>query len=509
VSDRLSASELIASLIDDGSWSSWDVPPVRGTVSQEYAATLAAAAEKSGVDESVITGRATIDGQPLAIIAGEFGFLAGSIGRAAADRLVAAVSRATAEGLPLVGLTCSGGTRMQEGTPAFLQMVRIGAAVAAHRAAGLPYVTYLRHPTTGGVMATWGSLGQIVFAEPGALVGFLGPRVYSAMYGKEFPSGIQLAEHLADVGVIDGAVDPGDLRELLGTTLRALSVGGVTADFATLTTMDAAARAAKAASADIAGSSGASADIDAWDAITRTRREDRPGVCELLEAASDVVLLNGTQAGETDATIALALARFGGQPCVVVGQDRAAEAAGEKLGPAGLRVARRGFALAAELRVPVVTVIDTRGAELSVEAEEGAVAGEIARCLADLVGCPAPTLSVMLGEGNGGGALAFLPADRIIAAQHAWLSPLPPEGASAIVHRTTDHAADLARAQQVLAIGLQERGVVDVIVPELPDAADEPEAFSERLAAVIAGELATLRVSGAGTPEQRAARYDF
>jgi acetyl-CoA carboxylase beta subunit/acetyl-CoA carboxylase alpha subunit len=500
VSDRLSASELIASLVDDGSWSSWDVAPVRGTVSEAYAAELTAAAEKSGVDESVITGRATIDGQPLAIIAGEFGFLAGSIGRAAADRLVAAVSRATAEGLPLVGLTCSGGTRMQEGTPAFVQMVRIGAAVAAHRAAGLPYVTYLRHPTTGGVMATWGSLGQIVFAEPGALVGFLGPRVYSAMYGKEFPSGIQLAEHLADVGVIDGAVDPGDLRELLGTTLRALSASPLPHEVAAMTAEVA---RISAEVAEIAG------HIEAWDAITRTRREDRPGVCELLAAASDVVLLNGTQAGETDATIALALARFGGQPCVVVGQDRAAEAAGEKLGPAGLRVARRGFALAAELRVPVVTVIDTRGAELSVEAEEGAVAGEIARCLADLVGCPAPTLSVMLGEGNGGGALALLPADRIIAAQHAWLSPLPPEGASAIVHRTTDRAADLARAQQVLAIGLHERGVVDVIVPELPDAADEPEAFSERLAAVIAGELAALRVSGAGTPEKRAARYDF
>jgi acetyl-CoA carboxylase carboxyl transferase subunit beta len=490
VSDRLSASELIASLVDDGSWSSWDAPVVRSEVSEEYAAELAAAAEKSGVDESVLTGRGVIETHPVAVIAGEFGFLAGSIGRAAADRLVAAVERATAEGLPLVGLTCSGGTRMQEGTPAFVQMVRIGAAITAHRAAGLPYVAFLRNPTTGGVMASWGALGQIVFAEPGALVGFLGPRVYSAMHGQAFPSGIQLAEHLADVGVIDGAVEPSDLRELLGTTLRALTV------------------AAAPSPVDLEEAPPAG-DIDAWDAVVRTRRADRPGVCELLGAASDVVLLNGTQAGETDATIALALARFGGQPCIVVGQDRAAEAAGEKLGPAGLRVARRGFALAAELRIPVVTVIDTRGAELSVAAEEGAVAGEIARCLAELVSCTAPTLSVLLGEGNGGGALALLPADRIIAAQHAWLSPLPPEGASAIVHRTTDRAADLARSQQVLALQLHERGVVDLIVPELPDAADESDTFAVRLADVIAGELAALRMTGPGTPEQRAVRYDF
>ncbi|RJS45979.1 carboxyl transferase domain-containing protein [Nocardioides cavernaquae] len=504
MSDRLSASELIASLVDDGSWTSWDTAVVRSEISEEYAAELAAAAEKSGVDESVLTGRATIEGRPVALIAGEFGFLAGSIGRAAADRLVAAVEHATAEGLPLVGLTCSGGTRMQEGTPAFVQMVRIGAAITAHRAAGLAYVAYLRHPTTGGVMASWGALGQIVFAEPGALVGFLGPRVYSAMHGQDFPSGIQLAEHLADIGVIDGAVEPSDLRELLGTTLRALTVDALPTGTAApdLTSR----RARVDPSADQTRPFGG---VDAWEAVTRTRREDRPGVCELLAAASDVVLLNGTQAGETDATIALALARFGGQPCVVVGQDRAAEAAGEKLGPAGLRVARRGFALAAELRIPVVTVIDTRGAELSVDAEEGAVAGEIARCLSELVACGAPTLSVLLGEGNGGGALAFLPADRILAAQHAWLSPLPPEGASAIVHRTTERAADLARSQQVLALQLHERGVVDVIVPELPDAADEPDTFSVRLADVIAGELAALRIAGPGTPAQRAARYDF
>ena len=123
------------------------------------------------------------------MLVGEFGFLAGSIGAAAADRLVAAIERATAEGLPLLAAPVSGGTRMQEGTPAFVQMIRISAAVAAHKAAGLPYLVYLRHPTTGGVMASWGSLGHVTVAEPGALVGFLGPRVYEALYGDAVPRG--------------------------------------------------------------------------------------------------------------------------------------------------------------------------------------------------------------------------------------------------------------------------------------------------------------------------------
>ena len=150
-------------------------------------------------------------GRRVAVLMGEFAFLAGSIGRASADRLVAAIERATREGLPLLAGPVSGGTRMQEGTPAFVQMVRITQAVAAHKAAGLPYLVYLRHPTTGGVMASWGSLGHVTVAEPGALVGFLGPRVYEALYGRPFPAGVQTAENLFARGIIDAVVAPEDV----------------------------------------------------------------------------------------------------------------------------------------------------------------------------------------------------------------------------------------------------------------------------------------------------------
>lgn len=162
------------------------------------------------------------------------------------------------------------------------------------------------------------------------------------------------------------------------------------------------------------------------------------------------------------------------------------------MGPGALREARRGMRLAVELGLPLLTVIDTPGAALSPEAEEGGLAGEIARSLADLVSLEAPTLCLMLGQGNGGGALALLPADRVVAAQHAWLSPLPPEGASAIVHRDTDHAPEMARAQRIRAVDLREAGVVDRIIAEHPDAADEAEAFCLRVGAVLEQELAAL-----------------
>ena len=150
---------------------------------------LEAAAAKAGTDESVLTGRGEVRGRPVAVVVNEFRFLAGSIGRAAADRITAAVRRATAEGLPLLASTASGGTRMQEGTPAFVRMVEISRALMDHRAAGLPYLVHLRHPTTGGVYASWGSLGHVTVAEPGALVGFLGPKVYAGLNGRPFPTG--------------------------------------------------------------------------------------------------------------------------------------------------------------------------------------------------------------------------------------------------------------------------------------------------------------------------------
>src|SRR6187549_2614960 len=199
---RLDAAALIDLVLDAGSWQSWDTPPERGEISEAYAAELAAAREKSGVDESVLSGEGLMHGRRVAVVMGEFRFLAGSIGRASADRLIAAIERATREGLPLLAGPVSGGTRMQEGTPAFVQMVRITEAVAAHKAAGLPYLVYLRHPTTGGVMASWGSLGHVTVAETGALVGFLGPRVYEALYGKSFPPDVQTAENLYAHGII-------------------------------------------------------------------------------------------------------------------------------------------------------------------------------------------------------------------------------------------------------------------------------------------------------------------
>jgi acetyl-CoA carboxylase beta subunit/acetyl-CoA carboxylase alpha subunit len=483
MTDRLDARSLRDLVLDPGSWQTWDSPIPTRDVSPAYAQELAEAAAKTRQDESIITGEGRLRGRRVAVVAGEFGFLAGSIGVAAAERLIAAVERATEEGLPLLAAPVSGGTRMQEGTVAFLQMIGITAAIARHKEAGLPYLVYLRNPTFGGVLASWGSLGHVTIAEPGASIGFLGPRVFQALYDEPFPEGVQTAENMAEHGLIDAVVPHEELAEVADRALRVLAARQTW--HLDVTTAE---RPRPEDDADPDGDG-----RTAWEVVSASRRADRPGVRRLLRtAATDIVGLSGTGAGEKDPGLLLALARFGGAPCVVLGQDRRGQSLAAPLGPAALREARRGMHLAQELRLPLVTLIDTPGAALSREAEEGGLAGEIARCLQDLVMLGAPTLAVLLGQGTGGGALALVPADRVLAAANGWLGPLPPEGASAIVHRDLDHAGEMAQAQGVRATDLLRAGIVDRVVAERPDAADEPTEFCLRLGRVLGEELAGL-----------------
>lgn len=465
---RWTSHELLDLVLDPGTFTSWDVPIDLSDVEPGYRAVLEAAALKAGTDESVLTGRGEVRGRPVAVVVNEFAFLAGSIGRAAADRVASAVRRATAEGLPLLASTSSGGTRMQEGTPAFVRMVEITRALMDHRAAGLPYLVHLRHPTTGGVYASWGSLGHVTVAEPGALVGFLGPKVYEALNGRPFRPGVQVAENLAAAGVIDGVVGAEDLPAMVDLALAVLvdppGPGALEP------------RPARPVG-----------DHAAWDSVERTRRTDRAGVRDLLaHGASGTIQLRGTDEGERDSSVLVALTRLDDQPCVVIGQDRSRQTPGHAMGPGALREARRGMRLAQELGLPLVSVIDTPGAELSPEAEERAIAGEIARCIATLTTMTVPTVSVILGQGCGGGALAFLPARTVVATEHAWLSPLPPEGASVIVHGDTTHAPEMAQRQRVRAADLLADGVVHHVVPEVDGEAPRD------LAVAVAAEVGAI-----------------
>ncbi len=334
--ERLTATQLLELVCDLGTYSSWDEPLEPWARTEAYERDLASARERTGVDESVLSGEGRIDGRRVALVASEFGFLGGSIGRDAARRLVRAIERATAERLPLLAGPASGGTRLQEGTAAFVSMIDISAAIGRHKAAGLPYLVYLRNPTTGGVMSSWASLGHVAVAEPGAMLGFLGPRVYRAIKGEAFPEGVQTAENYYRHGLIDALVPPRTLPRIVARALRVLSpeLDGPAPPVAPI-------------------EDSAQAPVGAWEVVTASRNPARPGLRKLLDiAADDVLPLNGTGRGEADHGILLALARFGTASCVVIGHDRKEGRRGVPFGPAALRQAQRGMRLSAGARPP-------------------------------------------------------------------------------------------------------------------------------------------------------------
>ncbi|HEU4703847.1 MAG TPA: carboxyl transferase domain-containing protein [Conexibacter sp.] len=520
-----SARERVALVADDDGFEEWDADvasddPLSFTDTKPYLHRLAEARTATGLNEAVLTGRATLGGRPLAVVAGEFGFLGGSIGVATAERVARAFERALQERLPLVALPASGGSRMQEGTLAVVGMAKLAAAAGRLRAAGLPYVVCLTNPTMGGVLASWGSLGSVTFALPGATVGFAGPRVVELLTGRALSPRVQRAETLLAQGLLDAVVEPAALRSHVARVLAvaAGSEGEGTGAFArsarasasptsvpppaSVLASDAdpahlAAQPSLSAPADAAGAD----RRDAWASLQHVRDRRRPGAGALLDAiATDVTVLRGARDGRPDDPACFAaLARVASCCAVVVAQRRRGDGTPAIMNPSGYRKARRAMALAAELGLPLVTVVDTPGAELSEEAERGGLASEIAGCLSDMAGLAVPTVAILLGEGGSGGALALLNADRVLVAEHASLGVIAPEGASAILYRDVEHAAELAATQGGASWQLLEAGIADALIPEPKPAHEEPETFVERVRAALSAALAETTAADPAT----------
>lgn len=502
----IGARQFISMVADTGTFERWDDAvidddPLEFVDTRPYRSRLAEAKRRTGEDEAVLTGVASVAGNRTALVVCEFGFLGGSMGVVAGERIARAFERAGTLGIPLVGVVASGGVRMQEGVPAFLQMVKTADAAQRFRQAGGGFVVYLSGPAMGGMVASWAGLAQVTLAAPGALIGLSGPRVVEATTGISMPADAQRAEQLFAAGRIDELVAPGELRGRLEEILAFFSATAVKG----------------CASDEVSGRPGDLFRVsplpmqqrDPWLAVEDSRNAMRPGAAEFLATAGPVVcVLRGDGAGGAEDSSCLAcLCWFDGIRVVAVAQMRRGHTRAS-LGPAGYRKARRAIALAAELKLPLLTVVDTCGAEASVAAEHGGLASEIACCLADLVAVRVPTLSVLLGEGSGGGALALLPADLVVAAEHAWLAPLAPEGSSALLFRTADRAPQMARLQRIAAMDLFAQGAVDVVVPEGQDAAEEPDGLLTGLTTTVASALRTLlAASPAERLERRWLRY--
>ena len=412
------------------------------------------AAADAEVDESVLVVRGRVDGGPEAVVvAWEFGFLGGSMGSVAGARIATAFDHARDARLPVVLLPSTGGARMQEGMRSLVQMAATTAAATRHADAGLLQVAVLRDPTTGGVFASHANLADVVWAEPGATIGFAGPRVAEALSaaaspdgtGGRLPAGSHTARGAKAAGLVDDVVARFDLPRRLVALLGWPGAATPTA-------------------VPLADGDRVPAG-DPWTEVERARAADRARTPALLDAPDVLTVvdeLRGDRGGDDDPSVRVALAALAGRPVVVVGMDPGAG----RLLPGGYRKAWRGLDLAARLHVPVVTLVDTPGADASAASEAGGIAHHIAATFRRLLTVPTPVVSLVVGEGGSGGALALAVGDRLLIQEHAMFSVIAPEGAAAILHRDASRAADVAALLDPTATRLRELGIADEVVPE-------------------------------------------
>jgi acetyl-CoA carboxylase carboxyl transferase subunit beta len=389
-------------------------------------------------DESVRTG---VTEAGYALIEGRFEVMGGSMGAAHGERVVRAYRRARDARLPVVVVATSGGARMQEGMVSLLQLGRTAAAARDHAGAGLLQVAVLRGPTSGGVYASYASLADIRAAEPGAMIGFAGPRVVELTTGEKLPASSHTAESAYRHGLVDALVPRAEQAAFVE---RALALGiwerngrdpGLTVP-----------KSGRGRSA--------------WDEVVAARDPKRPSGDTWAAAITDDESRTPMRAAPPDPCIEACLASIDGRRVVVVTMNR------QRPRPQGFRLAQRAAELAGRLGLPLVTFVDTPGADPSPPSEAAGIAGEIARTFAALDAAPTRSVSVCVGEGGSGGALAIAHADRLLMLEHSIFSVIAPEGAAAILDRTVDTAPARAADLKLTAGDLLALGIVDEVIRE-------------------------------------------
>ncbi|MBY8857357.1 acetyl-CoA carboxylase, carboxyltransferase subunit beta [Nocardia sp. CA2R105] len=491
----LTADQRIAMLLDAGSAQAVvaapTVPdPLRFSDTRDYPERLADARRRTGMPDAARCVRGRMGGVPVVLAVLDFRFFGGSLGAAVGEAVTAAAEAALADRAPLIIVSASGGARMQEGILALMQMAKTSQALQRLDEAGVLTVSVVTDPTYGGVAASFATSTDIIVAEPGARLGFAGPRVIAQTIGETLPDGFQTAEFLLEHGFIDFICHRNSLRDRL-TRLVAMTVPEPTMSGHS----DAPGQPAPVTDPD------AVPERDPWECVRAARELGRPSTVDYLSGAFDEFIeLHGDRLAADCPALIAGLARLDGTPVVVAGTQKghtAAELSRHNYGmptPAGYRKAARVARLAGKLGLPVITLIDTAGAYPGVAAEERGQAVAIAESLKLFAGLPVPIVAVITGEGGSGGALALGVADRVLVCENSVYSVISPEGCASILWKDAAAAPRAARALQVDSGSLLRLGVADAVVPEPPGGAHrDPVAMVGRVRAAIARTLAGLR----------------
>ena len=481
---RIPAYKRIELVTDAGSFEEWDAKIDEGERPENpldfrgYTEKVEVLREKTGLDEAVVTGKATICGQPVVIGVCDGRFMMASMGHAVGEKITRAVERATEERLPVVLFTCSGGARMQEGIISLMQMAKTSAALKRHSDAGLLYVPVLTDPTTGGVTASFAMLGDIILAEPGALIGFAGPRVIEQTIGQKLPEGFQRAEFLLEHGFVDRIVTRDEMKEVLGQILKMHTV-----------TDEKKEDCPEKKKENRKNISAGKENVSAWKRVLKSREKERPVGKDYIDRLfTDFVELHGDRYYKDDPAVVGGIAYFHGKAVTVIAQCKG-KTTKENLernfampSPEGYRKALRLMKQAEKFQRPVICFVDTPGAFCGMEAEERGQGEAIARNLYEMSALKVPVLSIVIGEGGSGGALALAVADEVWMMENAVYSVLSPEGFASILWKDSKRASEAAGVMRLTAADLKELKVIEEIICE-------PEVYREDTMVPVLCEL--------------------
>ncbi len=555
---RMGSDDRIAQVLDAGSFQEWDahMDETDPLSFEGYQDKIASLRSKTGLDEAVRTGRGTIGGMPVAIGIMETSFLMGSMGSIVGEKVSRLFDRATEEGLPVVVFCASGGARMQEGLISLMQMAKTSCAVQRHSAAGLLYVAVITDPTFGGITASFATEGDIILAEPKALLGFAGQRVIRDTIKQELPEGFQTAEFALEHGLIDRIVERESMRDELGRILalhdpEAALHSPYGAQFAdayteagTVTVSDVAKRGERrldfaskipfvnrfvqpgdpvkqlerhaARELRRSGISQTTTPGSAWESVQMARNVHRPTSLKYLDALVDgFIELHGDRAFGDDGAIVGGIGWVDGRPVTIIAQEKGAdlnERIRRNFGcpqPEGYRKGIRLMQQAEKFGRPIVCLVDTQGAFCGTEAEERGQGNAIADSLTCMASLHVPVVSVLVGEGGSGGALALAMGNRVAMQEHAVYSVLSPEGFASILWKDRSRAPEAAEAMRMSAEDVHRMGVIDDILFEGESGAhEEPEGAIRNVTEYVNRTLRELRaLSGEELYRQRHERF--
>ena len=471
----MTARERVESLADLGTFKEsnrWltSIDPLSFKTRTSYKKSLFDDQARSGLTEAVITGSCTIDGLSCILIALDFGFMGGSMGSVVGEKISLAFENAAKRKIPVITIITSGGSRIQEGILSLMQMAKTVLASNQLQQKGIPHISVLANPSTGQAYASFANMADIIISEPGAIVGVNPIRSISGDDQKETESTHTSESHLSH-GTLDAVTDRTKLKGVISVlldlfnkefTIKRTSSGQITYPTAQPT--------------------------EAWHSVQIARHNSRPTSMDYMARIMDnFVELHGDRVYGDDPSIVCGLGQIGGQTVVVIGQQRdqtldsTDEGSNARTMPEGFRKAQRALRIAEKFELPVITLVDTPGANLSSEAEERGLGHAIASTLALISSLTVPTISTIIGEGGSSGALALGIADRVIMLENAIYSAVSPEEAAELIYQDEEKAEEVVGSLRLTARDCMEMEIVDQVVPEPSQGAHRDHHEASRL----------------------------